>query len=292
MPASASTCSISTPGPSKFEDLAHLTPQNLAWVQVCDLSGTPRELAGDSDRILPGEGDFQLGPIIEQLGADRLRRPCLARSSEPASLAGRSRIGWPTWGVRPCCACSAAWESSHCGIERRALRRVVGRDPPTRGGGLPRGTVLRLADLRLHRARARCSTGLGLSHGRAWSLEFGLGLAIGLGLLMVVIVFLLHMTTEVTPTRSSGSGSAGFPPIGGSCRSTTIRSRRSRHLPADRRLRLLGHPIRTRRRARADRTGQSRRPARADRRVEALDRQPAARAARRGDRSLVCEPSI
>ena len=55
-------------GPSKTEDLAQLTPQNLAWVQVSDLSGTPRELAGDSDRILPGEGDFQLGPIIEHLG--------------------------------------------------------------------------------------------------------------------------------------------------------------------------------------------------------------------------------
>ncbi|HKI19363.1 MAG TPA: sugar phosphate isomerase/epimerase [Isosphaeraceae bacterium] len=55
-------------GPSKFEDLAYLTAQNLAWVQVCDLSGTPRELAGDRDRILPGEGDFQLGPILDQLG--------------------------------------------------------------------------------------------------------------------------------------------------------------------------------------------------------------------------------
>jgi len=55
-------------GPSKFEDLAYLSPGNLAWVQVCDVSGTPRELAGDSDRILPGEGDFQLGPIIEHLG--------------------------------------------------------------------------------------------------------------------------------------------------------------------------------------------------------------------------------
>jgi 2-keto-myo-inositol isomerase len=39
----------------------------VAWVQVCDLSSTPRELAGDSDRILPGEGDFPLGPIIEHL---------------------------------------------------------------------------------------------------------------------------------------------------------------------------------------------------------------------------------
>jgi 2-keto-myo-inositol isomerase len=55
-------------GPSKFEDLAHLSLQNLAWVQVCDLSGTPRELAGDADRILPGDGDFQLEPIFEHLG--------------------------------------------------------------------------------------------------------------------------------------------------------------------------------------------------------------------------------
>jgi sugar phosphate isomerase/epimerase len=55
-------------GPSKLEDLAGLSQTNLAWVQFCDLSGTLRELAGDGDRILPGEGDFRLEPIIEQLG--------------------------------------------------------------------------------------------------------------------------------------------------------------------------------------------------------------------------------
>jgi sugar phosphate isomerase/epimerase len=55
-------------GPSKFEDLAYLTADNVAWVQVCDLSGTPRELAADGDRILPGEGDFQIGPIMDVLG--------------------------------------------------------------------------------------------------------------------------------------------------------------------------------------------------------------------------------
>jgi sugar phosphate isomerase/epimerase len=54
-------------GPSKFEDLALLTPGNLAHVQVCDVAGTPRELASDADRILPGEGDFRLAPIVEQL---------------------------------------------------------------------------------------------------------------------------------------------------------------------------------------------------------------------------------
>ena len=55
-------------GPSKFEDLAYLSQENLAWVQLCDLSGTPRELAGDGDRILPGEGDFQIGPVLDQVG--------------------------------------------------------------------------------------------------------------------------------------------------------------------------------------------------------------------------------
>jgi 4-hydroxyphenylpyruvate dioxygenase len=54
-------------GPSKFEDLRLLSPANLAHVQVCDLAGVSRELAGDADRILPGEGDFHLGPIVEQL---------------------------------------------------------------------------------------------------------------------------------------------------------------------------------------------------------------------------------
>ncbi len=54
-------------GPSKFDDLALLTRDNLAFVQVCDLAGVPRETATDADRILPGEGDFRLGPIFQHL---------------------------------------------------------------------------------------------------------------------------------------------------------------------------------------------------------------------------------
>ena len=57
-------------GPSKFEDLSILEPDNLAWVQLCDVGGVPREVAGDSDRVLPGDGDFQIGPIIDQLAAN------------------------------------------------------------------------------------------------------------------------------------------------------------------------------------------------------------------------------
>lgn len=56
-------------GPSKFEDLGLLTPANLAFVQVADLAGVPRELASDADRVLPGEGDFRLAPLLDQLSA-------------------------------------------------------------------------------------------------------------------------------------------------------------------------------------------------------------------------------
>jgi sugar phosphate isomerase/epimerase len=56
-------------GPSKFEDLALLSRQNLAFVQLSDVIGVPRELASDADRILPGEGDFRLEAIVQQLRA-------------------------------------------------------------------------------------------------------------------------------------------------------------------------------------------------------------------------------
>ncbi len=56
-------------GSSKFEDLLRLAPQQLAHVQLCDLAGVPRELATDADRILPGEGDFELAALLRQLRA-------------------------------------------------------------------------------------------------------------------------------------------------------------------------------------------------------------------------------
>jgi 4-hydroxyphenylpyruvate dioxygenase len=54
-------------GPSKFEDFDLLRVERLAHVQLCDVAGVPRELAADSDRILPGDGDFRLAPLIERL---------------------------------------------------------------------------------------------------------------------------------------------------------------------------------------------------------------------------------
>jgi 4-hydroxyphenylpyruvate dioxygenase len=54
-------------GPSKPEDLAHLSADNLFHVQLCDLSGVARELASDADRILPGDGEIPLHPLVARL---------------------------------------------------------------------------------------------------------------------------------------------------------------------------------------------------------------------------------
>ena len=54
-------------GPSKPEDLAWLETSNLFHVQLCDLVGQFRELATDADRVLPGDGDFLLEPIVQRL---------------------------------------------------------------------------------------------------------------------------------------------------------------------------------------------------------------------------------
>jgi 4-hydroxyphenylpyruvate dioxygenase len=54
-------------GPSKTEDLSYLTADNLFHVQLCDLADVPRELARDSHRILPGEGDIPLAPLLARL---------------------------------------------------------------------------------------------------------------------------------------------------------------------------------------------------------------------------------
>jgi 4-hydroxyphenylpyruvate dioxygenase len=54
-------------GPSKTEDLAWVNAGNLFHVQISDVADRPRELATDADRILPGEGDFALQPVIDHL---------------------------------------------------------------------------------------------------------------------------------------------------------------------------------------------------------------------------------
>ena len=54
-------------GPSKETDLAYLSADNLFHVQLCDLAGQPREFAADGDRVLPGDGDFPLGAVVDRL---------------------------------------------------------------------------------------------------------------------------------------------------------------------------------------------------------------------------------
>jgi len=54
-------------GPSKSEDLGYLSAANLFHVQLCDLSSVTRELAADADRILPGDGDLPLAPVLAHL---------------------------------------------------------------------------------------------------------------------------------------------------------------------------------------------------------------------------------
>jgi 4-hydroxyphenylpyruvate dioxygenase len=51
-----------------------LSADNLFHVQLCDVAGVPREYAKDADRVFPGEGDFDLRPIMTRLndiGYDR-----------------------------------------------------------------------------------------------------------------------------------------------------------------------------------------------------------------------------
>lgn len=56
-------------GPSKGEDLDRLSAANLFHVQVCDVAGVPRELMTDSDRVMPGDGDFRLDALVARLKA-------------------------------------------------------------------------------------------------------------------------------------------------------------------------------------------------------------------------------
>ena len=60
-------CSISRPGRASSRTSTGSPGELIAWVQLSDVSSTPRELAGDADRILPGDGDFPLAAIVERL---------------------------------------------------------------------------------------------------------------------------------------------------------------------------------------------------------------------------------
>jgi len=54
-------------GPSKLQDIERLSVDRLFHVQLSDVADIPRELATDSHRILPGEGDFGIDGLIAAL---------------------------------------------------------------------------------------------------------------------------------------------------------------------------------------------------------------------------------
>jgi sugar phosphate isomerase/epimerase len=68
-------------GPGKFEDLNKIVVGLLKSVQLSDLIGTPRELAKDSDRIFPGEGDFDPATLLKRL--QKLQFPGLVTVEVP-----------------------------------------------------------------------------------------------------------------------------------------------------------------------------------------------------------------
>ncbi len=54
-------------GPSKFSDLYQGDVNKIYLVQVCDMSSMPREFSRDSDRILPGDGNYPITELMQSL---------------------------------------------------------------------------------------------------------------------------------------------------------------------------------------------------------------------------------
>jgi 2-keto-myo-inositol isomerase len=100
-------------GPSKIEDLGLLSKSNLGFVQVSDVAGMPRELATDSDRILPGDGDFQLGPVLQRL-----------REIGYEGWVSVEVLNPELWKMKPVAVANAAWHAL-----RRLLGQAQGRTP-------------------------------------------------------------------------------------------------------------------------------------------------------------------
>ena len=93
-------------GPSKFEDLQLLNGSNCGFVQLSDLAGVPREFAADADRILPGDGDFQLKPILQRL-----------REVGYEGWVSVELMNPELWKMKPVAVANAAW---------KAVRRLLG----------------------------------------------------------------------------------------------------------------------------------------------------------------------
>ena len=279
-------------GPSKLEDLDGLPGELIAWVQLSDVSNTPRELAGDSDRILPGDGDFPLAAIVERLartGYDgfvslELLNPHLWQiPADRVTELGRRALVRVLGPHREDAATPSA--------RRRARRRLGGR---SRRRALSVSSVATLQpatavfreeqffDCRVYALIASvglsswqvCCTG---TPGPPSSWQAGAGR--GHGPVRVVRPLPAAHDHRGHPERRVRVWFGWVPVYRRVVPLTEVRSGRARDVPADRRLRFLGHPLGSGRRARVDRARQPRGPDRADRRVAAGHRQPAPRGA-------------
>ena len=77
-------------GPSKESDLELLGEIPLGIVQASDISGIPRELATDGQRILPGEGDIPLKSLLKKVGQTGYSGPVSVELLNPQ-----------IWGIKP-----------------------------------------------------------------------------------------------------------------------------------------------------------------------------------------------
>lgn len=87
-------------GPSKSEDLGQILPGKLLLVRVCDMSATLRELARDGETVLPGDGDWPLGSMIQNLRQKGYQGPISVELMNPR-----------LWQVKPSQLAELAWSS-------------------------------------------------------------------------------------------------------------------------------------------------------------------------------------
>lgn len=87
-------------GPSKTEELGLILPGKLFLVRVCDMPATLRELARESDTILPGDGEWPLEPLIHRLKEKGYDGPVSVEVRNPR-----------LWQVKPSQLAELAWSS-------------------------------------------------------------------------------------------------------------------------------------------------------------------------------------
>ena len=116
-------------GPSKSEDLAYLTADNLFHVQLCDLADCAREFATDADRILPGDGDIGLLPIVERLAEIGYSHAVSIEVMNPQIWQVQFRLANS--------AKSRCWRWANCSVSPRLTEQAGQRHAPCNRQSLP-----------------------------------------------------------------------------------------------------------------------------------------------------------